>query len=50
MVKVLVAGVQQAFALRDTGARLNGLVAQMTQYPVLFKHDAKLAERIAAAV
>ena len=50
VVKVPVAGVQQVFALRDAGARLNGLVAQIAQYPVLFKHDAKLAERVTAAV
>ena len=40
VVKVPVAGVQQVFALRDAGARLNGLVAKIAQYPVLFKHDA----------
>ena len=50
MVKVPVAGVQQVFALRDAGARLKGLVAQIAQYPVSFKHDAKLAERVATAV
>ena len=38
------------FALHDAGARLNGLVAQIAQYPVSFKHDTKLAERVAAAV
>ena len=36
--------------MRDAGARLNGLVVQIAQYPVSFKHDAKLAERVAAAV
>ena len=38
------------FSLRDAGARLNGLIAQIAQYPVSFRHDAKLAERVAAAV
>ena len=50
MVKVPVAGVQQVFTLCDAGACLNGLVVQITQYLVSFKHDAKLAERVAAAV
>ena len=36
--------------MRDAGACLNGCVVQIVQYPVLFKHDAKLAERVAAAV
>ena len=42
--------MQQVFALRDAGACLNGLVVPVAQYLVLFKHDAKLAERVAAAV
>ena len=50
VVKVPVAGVQQVFNLRDAGACLNGLVAQTAQYPVSFKHNAKLAERVAAVV
>ena len=49
-MRVPVAGVQQVFALRDTGAHLNGLLAQIMQYPVSYKHDAKLAKRVAAAV
>ena len=36
--------------MRDAGARLNGLIAQIAQYPVQFRHDAKLAERVAAVV
>ena len=36
--------------MRDASARLNGLIAQIAWYPVQFRHDAKLAERIAAAV
>ena len=38
------------FSLHDAGARLNGLIAQIAQYPVQFRHDAKLAEHVAAAV
>ena len=49
-MKVPVARVQQVFALHDAGACLKGLAAQVLQYPVLFKHNAKLAERVAAAV
>ena len=49
-MRVPVAGVQQVFTLRAAGACLNGLVAQFAQYPVSFKHNAKLAERVAAAV
>ena len=36
--------------MRDTGTHLNGHIAQIAQYPVQFKHDAKLAERTAAVV
>ena len=36
--------------MHDAGACLNGLVVQIAQNPVSFKHDAKLAERFAAAV
>ena len=50
VVKVPVAGVQQEFALPNAGTRLNGLVAQIAQYQVLFKHDYKLAERVTAVV
>ena len=38
------------FSLHDAGARLNELIAQIAQYPVKFRHDAKLAEHVAAAV
>ena len=34
----------------DASACLNGLVAQIAQYPVSFRHDAKLAERVTDAV
>ena len=38
------------FSLRDASACLNGLIAQIAQYQVSFRLDAKLAKRIAAAV
>ena len=50
VVKLPVAEVHQLFSLRNASARLKGLIAQIAQYPVSFKHDAKLAEHIAAAV
>ena len=49
-MRVLVAGVQQKFSLHDASAHFNGIVVQIAQYPLLFKHDAKLAEHVAAAV
>ena len=36
--------------MRDVGMCLNGLIAQIAQYPVQFRQDAKLAERVAAVV
>ena len=36
--------------MRDAGAHLNGIIVQIAQYPVQFRHDAKLAERVATAV
>ena len=35
--------------MRNAGTCLNGLVAQIAQYPDSSRHDAKLAERVAAA-
>ena len=36
--------------MRDASACLNGLIAQIAQYPVSFRHNVRLAERVTTAV